>query len=75
MFEKHTFKVVGEQTMHCGGCERTVTVALSNLPDVKVLKADHKSQLISIALTGPATETPKVKETLDWIGYEVEEVG
>jgi copper chaperone CopZ len=72
MRSEMTLKVVGSQTMHCAGCERTVTFTLSNLPGVKVLKADHKTQVIEIALTSEETNLEKVKAEMDWIGYEVE---
>ena len=71
---KTTLKVTGSQTMHCGGCERTVTFTLSQLPGVEVIKADHKTQLIEIDLSEGETNLDKVKTELDWIGYEVEAV-
>ena len=74
MAEKITLQVVGEQTMHCSGCERTVTFTLSNLPGVKVIKADHKTQLIELMMTRGETDLEKVKSELDWIGYQVESV-
>ncbi len=74
MSTKTTLKVVGSQTMHCGGCERTVTFTLSQLSGVKVIKADHKTQLIELMLTDEETNLDKIKSELDWIGYEVEAV-
>ena len=71
MTQKTALQVVGSQTMHCAGCERTVTFTLSQLPGVKVIKADHKTQVIEILLTGDETDLDKVKAELDWIGYEV----
>jgi copper chaperone CopZ len=71
MSEKITLQVVGSQTMHCAGCERTVTFTLSHLPGVKVIKADHKSQVIEIVLTVDTTDLEKVQTELDWIGYQV----
>ncbi|MFQ5436684.1 MAG: heavy-metal-associated domain-containing protein [Anaerolineae bacterium] len=71
MAQKETLKVVGSQTMRCAGCERTVTFTLSQLHGVKVIKADHKTQVIEIVLTGDETDLDKVKAELDWIGYEV----
>ena len=70
MSQNTTLQVVGSQTMHCAGCERTVTFTLSQLPGVKVIKANHKTQVIEIVLTGE-TDLEKVKAELDWIGYEV----
>ena len=71
MSQNATLQVVGSQTMHCAGCERTVTFTLSQLPGVKVIKADHKTQIIELVLTGDETDLEKVKAELDWIGYEV----
>ena len=74
MSAKTTLKVVGPQTMHCTGCERTITFTLSQLPDVNVIKADHKTQLIELMMTSDETDLDKVQNELDWIGYEVEPV-
>ncbi len=70
MAQKTALQVIGAQTMHCAGCERTVTFTLSQLPGVKVIRANHKTQVIEIVLTGE-TDLEKVKAELDWIGYEV----
>ena len=64
-------KVVGQQTIHCNGCERNVEFTLSQLPGVRVVKADHNTQEIEIALTGEETDLEKIKAELEWIGYEV----
>jgi copper chaperone CopZ len=34
-FETKILKVTDEQTMHCGGCERTVKFALKQLPGIR----------------------------------------
>ena len=74
MSETKTFKlkVTGEQTLHCGGCERTVQFTLSQLPGVREVKADFKTQDIEVVLTSDETDLEKVKAELDWIGYQVE---
>ena len=65
-------KVVGQQTLHCSGCERTAEFTLSRLPGVKSVKADHKAQTIQVSLASDETDIEKVKAELEWIGYEVE---
>ncbi len=72
MAEKITLKVVGQNTMHCAGCERTVKFTLSQLPGVKEVHADHKTQQIEISLSSDETNAAKITAELDWIGYEVE---
>lgn len=67
---KAILKVIGTQRMHCSGCERTVGFALSALPGVTVIKADHTTQLIQLMLNGE-TDLEEVRSELDQIGYEV----
>ena len=65
-------KVVGEHTMHCAGCERSVTFALSQLPGVEEVKADWQEQVIEVDLSSDEVDLEKIKTELDWISYEVE---
>ena len=65
-------KVVGEHTMHCAGCERSITFALSQLPSVKEVKADWKTQAIQVDLSSDEVDLEIIKAELDWIGYEIE---
>ena len=71
MSQKLKLNVVGEQTMHCTGCERTVIFTLSRLPGVQAVQADHKTQVIEISLELGETDLEKVIAELDWIGYQV----
>ena len=72
MSNQNTLKlrVIGQQTIHCNGCERNVEFTLSRLPGVRVVKADHNTQEIEIALIGEETDLEKIKAELEWIGYE-----
>ncbi len=76
MSDSNTYKlkVVGERTMHCGGCESTVKFTLSALPGVREVKADQNTQTIEFDLASGETDLDKVKAELDWIGYQVEAV-
>lgn len=65
-------KVVGEHTMHCVGCERSVIFALSQLPGVEQVKADWKKQIIQVDLYSETSNLEELKAELDWIGYEVD---
>jgi copper chaperone CopZ len=73
-FETKTLKVTGEQTMHCGGCERTVKFALKQLPGVQTVEASHKTQLIELNFDPQVVDLKRVQQELDWIGYQVAEV-
>ena len=65
-------KVVGDNTIHCSGCERTVEFTISHMPGVEKVKANHKTQDIEFVLTSGETDLEKVKDSLEWIGYQVE---
>lgn len=69
-----TLKVTGEQTMHCGGCERTVKFALKQLPGIRQVETSHKTQLINLTLDTETLDLRRVRQELDWIGYEVAEL-
>ncbi len=38
------FKVVGEQTIHCAGCEQRIGNALRRVPGVEGVEASHRTQ-------------------------------
>jgi len=67
-----TFKVVGPQSLHCSGCERTVQFTLSRLPGVRQVKANHRTQLIELQVESAAADLKKIRAELEWIGYQVE---
>ena len=71
MLETLKLKVIGDHTMHCAGCERSITFSLSQLPGVEEVKADWKTQAIQIDLSSDEVDLEKIKAELDWIGYEV----
>ncbi len=66
-----TLKVVGERTIHCGGCESSVQFTLSQLPGVRDVKADRHTQRIELTLVGEQTSLQDVQAELDMLGYQV----
>ncbi|TET62401.1 copper chaperone [Candidatus Bathyarchaeota archaeon] len=74
MPQQLTFKVIGENTIHCGGCERTVVFTLKRIPGVREVKADHNTQLIEVSLASKEIDQEKLIAELEWIGYHVEPV-
>jgi copper chaperone CopZ len=67
-------QVVGEKTMNCGGCERSVTTALSQLPGVQSVNADRVSQGVTVVADSAKTDLNAIKAELNAIGYQVEPV-
>ena len=70
MVVKVDFTVVGEEKMHCGGCETRVRFALSHMPGVQDVRADSKTQRIAVVIN-PSQVTPKdVQARLKVAGFE-----
>jgi copper chaperone CopZ len=69
-----TLKIIGEQTMHCGGCESTVKFTLKQVPGVYDVEASHKTQLIKLTFDRQSTDLERIRQELDWIGYQVAEI-
>lgn len=74
MSKKITYKVVGEKTIHCNGCENTINLALNELSGVSEASADREKQLIKFTLSGELDDSEKVISKLDMLGYAVESV-
>ena len=72
--ETKTLKVIGEQMMHCGGCEKTVKFTLKQLPGVQQVEANHNSQLINLTFDPQALDMEQIRQELEWIGYQVDEI-
>jgi copper chaperone CopZ len=67
-----TLKVVGDNKMNCAGCERSVTATLAELPGVREVKADHRTQNIDVTLTDGETGIDVLQSELQEIGYTTE---
>ena len=72
MNEKITFKVVGDRTIHCNGCENSINFALNQMPEVDEAVADRVSQVIEITPASADADSAKFKKELNWLGYQVE---
>lgn len=72
--QQKTLKVIGDNTMHCGGCENTVKFALKQLKGVEAVDASHKTQQIELTFDPQVLTLGRISQELDWIGYRVEEV-
>ena len=68
----YNFKVVGENKMNCGGCERAVKATLLDLPGVRSVNADHNTQGIELAFVSGGADVETIRAELSDIGYEVE---
>ncbi|BBL80469.1 hypothetical protein RxyAA322_23230 [Rubrobacter xylanophilus] len=69
------FTVIGEEKLHCEGCEQRVGRALKRLDGVREVEADHTSQKIEVAYDSAELGEKEIRERLDLLGYEVESGG
>ena len=69
-----TLEVVGDNIIHCAGCENTIQFSLSRLPGVRTVDADRKTQLIEIDLDPDQTNKAEVLAALADIGRDAVEV-
>lgn len=62
---------MGEQTMCCGSCERTVKLALSQLPGVHQVEASHNTQQITLTFDPQRLTLERIDQELTRLGYQV----
>ncbi len=70
MATKTVFSVNG---MDCTGCEKNVQFALSMLPGVERVKADHRANTVDVDLDSSRTTEEEVRRAIEEIGYTVVE--
>ena len=71
--KKVVLKVIGEQTIHCTGCESTIHRALSQIPGIRLVSPSHETQLIELTLDTDKTAIETVREKLAWMGWQTNE--
>lgn len=61
--------MVEDTAIHCGGCESRIEVVLKKLPGVMKVKADHRTQRVSLAIDQDKTPLDEVKQKLEVAGF------
>lgn len=67
---KIELEVIGEQTIHCRGCENTIRRGLFQLPGVRQVEPSHKTQRIELTLDSDEVAIEAVREKLDRMGWQ-----
>lgn len=65
------YTVIGEDKLHCEGCEQRVGRALKRLDGVREVEANHRSQRIEVEYDPGQVGEEEIRERLDLLGYEV----
>ena len=73
MTETAEFTVIGEQKIHCEGCEQQVGRALRRLDGVRDVQASHKTQRVAVRFDPNQVRPEQVRAKLEQIGYETRE--
>ena len=70
MLKSVTFEVVGEQQLHCEGCEQRVERMLKALPGVERVRAQARKQRIEVQYDASMQEASGIAEHLATAGYQ-----
>ncbi len=65
------FTVIGEEKLHCEGCEQRVDRALKRLDGVREVRTSHRSQRIEVGYDLERISEVQLRERLESFGYEV----
>jgi len=63
-------EVIGDQTIHCQGCENTIRRGLKQLPGVRRVEPSHKTQRIELTLDTDQTTLDAACDKLNWMGWQ-----
>ena len=72
---KSTYTVIGEQKIHCAGCEQRINNALRRLNGIQEVKASAQNQRVEVAYDPAQTDAEQVRLRLEKLGYDVKPEG
>lgn len=55
--------------MHCGGCERTLSLALSRLEGVREAKADREAERVTVRYDPERVSEQTLRERIELCGF------
>lgn len=64
------FEVVGEEKIHCAGCESRIASALERLPGVEAVQASAETQRVKVTIDPARTSEAEVRARLTQLGYQ-----
>lgn len=71
MIETIEFQLIGNERMHCSGCETRIGYALRRLPGVRDVRASVETQRVSVTIDPAEIGPEQVQGRLQQLGYEV----
>jgi copper chaperone CopZ len=70
MVQTIEFVVMGEEKMHCAGCEQRVSNALRRLPGVQEVQASATTQYVQVTVDPSLVGAEQVQAKLEQLGYQ-----
>jgi len=71
MVDTIEFRVTGETTLHCAGCEQRVANALRRLAGVQEVRASAHTQQVVVTLDSDQVTPDQMQAKLEQLGYQV----
>lgn len=71
MFKQINYEIVGDEKIHCGGCEVRISNALRRLDGVYDVSASADEQNISVSINTDSVSPEQIETRLDQLGYKV----
>ena len=65
------FTVIGEQTIHCSGCEERISKALHRMAGIDDVQASAQTQHVVVSINPERASAKEVREKLEQMGYHV----
>lgn len=75
MFRSTTFEVIGDQRLHCEGCEQRVERLLKALPGVGQVRAQASNQRIDVLFDTAVLDDAAIVERIRKAGYQTRVAG
>ncbi len=59
-------------SMHCSGCEETITTEVKKLDGIKEVKADSKAKIVTVSFDDGRTNKENISKAINAAGYDTE---
>jgi copper chaperone len=70
MLKSETFEIVGDQKLHCEGCENRVTRLVKGIPGVVRVRAQATNQRVAVQFDADVLNATNIADRLAQAGYE-----
>lgn len=72
MAERIDFTVMGDEKLHCSGCETRVRFTLQRMPGIEHVAANAETQRVAVMFDPALLTADQIRTRLNEIGFDVE---